>query len=237
MKSYVSNNEINELCEALIFDYTKSRKCTSVDIEGFITNYLNLDIVYVVFADEDMSKEGYLSDGKSPLLIYENGKARKVVFPKYTIVLDRYLLKKEQSGRHRFTLAHEAGHYIMSKHNPEQTIPSYRRSFDGERDYSAEEMTAMFSIGEFLADKVAAGLLMPRFIIDSVVGKYYKGKHIKVYGDNIFAPEDKVKLRQMADEIGVSFSALIIRLKNFDYLRYYPVNIYLQKYLMAGDEL
>lgn len=45
MKSYVSDREINELGEALIKDYRKGKnKGTCVDIEGFITEYLKLNI-------------------------------------------------------------------------------------------------------------------------------------------------------------------------------------------------
>ena len=46
MKSFVSTSEVNELCEALVLDYVKgSSKSFCVDIEGFITEYLKLNII------------------------------------------------------------------------------------------------------------------------------------------------------------------------------------------------
>lgn len=237
MKSFVSVNEVNELCEALILDFVKSTKHICVDIEGFITEYLKLNIVYAPFAEDDATKEGFLSDGKQGIWIYKNKKKEYTVFPKFTIVLDQYLLREEESGRRRFTLAHEAGHFLLCKHNPEQTVPSYRRTFDTEREYTKEEISDMFSLGEFFADKMAACLLMPHFIIEKAMRKYYRNKKVVVYGNNIFAPEDKVKLRKMADDIGVSFSALVIRLKNLRCFDYHETAEYIDKYLKAGDTL
>ena len=237
MKSFVSVNEVNELCEALILDFMKSTKHICVDIEGFVTDYLYLNVIYIPFAETDTSKFGFLSDGKQGLWVYKNKKKEYVVFPKYTIVIDKYLLREDESGRRRFTLAHEAGHYLLSKHNPEQTVPSYRRTFDAERDYTKEEISEMFSLGEFFADKMAACLLMPRFIIEKAMIKYYKNKLIPVYGNNIFASEDKVKLRNMADDIGVSYSALVIRLKNLCCFDYHEAVEYIDKYLKVGDVL
>lgn len=83
MKSFVSVNEVNELCEALILDFMKSTKHICVDIEGFITDYLNLNIVYIPFAETDTSKFGFLSDGKQGLWVYRNKKKEYVVFPKF----------------------------------------------------------------------------------------------------------------------------------------------------------
>lgn len=97
MKSFVSVNEVNELCEALILDFMKSTKHICVDIEGFITDYLNLNIVYIPFAETDTSKFGFLSDGKQGLWVYRNKKKEYVVFSKYTIVIDQYLLVRDEN--------------------------------------------------------------------------------------------------------------------------------------------
>ena len=67
MKSFVSVNEVNELCEALILDFIKSTKHICVDIEGFITDYLNLNIVYIPFAERKL--KSVLE--KSPAALFE----------------------------------------------------------------------------------------------------------------------------------------------------------------------
>jgi len=236
MKSYVSDREINELGEALIKDYRKGKnKGTCVDIEGFITEYLKLNIVYAAFAEDDPNKIAFLSDGVQPLFIYEGKKKISKVFPKFTIILDKFLLRDEESGRRRFSLAHEAGHYLLCLHNPDQVVPSYRREYDSEREYSNSELSEMFSMNELFADKMAASLLMPNFILKKVVKKYYDINRIPIFGGSIFHSKDKKKLRKMSDDLGVSFTALVIRLKNLDYIEYRSANEYIDKHLQVGE--
>ena len=86
------------------------------DIEGFITDFLKLPILYEAFAEDDPSKIGFLSDGITPLIVYRAGKKTPVVFPKDTIVIERFLQRSDESGRRRFTLAHEAAHFILNRH-------------------------------------------------------------------------------------------------------------------------
>lgn len=54
----------------------------SVDIDGFVTKYLKLPIIYQKFAEDDMSKLGFISDGKTPLSIFLSEKKIKKYFPK-----------------------------------------------------------------------------------------------------------------------------------------------------------
>ena len=123
MKPFTSFQELDALGEGLSMDYiarTHRWNARCFDIEGFITDYLGLAIVYESFAEKDSSKIGFLSNGIDPLLVYRNGTATPIVFPKDTIVVERYLLKPEESSRKRFTLAHEAAHKVMERHVPMQ---------------------------------------------------------------------------------------------------------------------
>ena len=68
--SLVSFQELDVLGEGLVKDYAKKvhrSNAMCLDIEGFITDYLGLSIAYESIAEEDMSKIGFLADGKSPL--------------------------------------------------------------------------------------------------------------------------------------------------------------------------
>jgi hypothetical protein len=44
------------------------------------------------------------SDGATPLLVHQDGKIIPFVFPKDTIVLDKFLLAEKEQGRRRFTM-------------------------------------------------------------------------------------------------------------------------------------
>ena len=66
------------------------------------------------------------------------------------------------------------------------------------------------SFSETHADRLSSVFLMPRFILRKVMKKYKCENGLPVYGWNVFALEDKLKLRKMADCMGVSFRALVI---------------------------
>lgn len=121
MKTFTSFHELDALGEGLSRDYiTRTHRWNArcFDIEGFITDYLGLHIIYESFAEKDRSKIGFLANGITPLLVYRDGVIASIVFPKDTIVLERFLLRPEESSRRRFTLAHEAAHKIMERHVP-----------------------------------------------------------------------------------------------------------------------
>ncbi len=65
MKSCFTNYEIEELAEGMMRQYLgQQRKIPlRVDIEGFLTNYLRLPLEYHRFAEEDLGKIGFISDG------------------------------------------------------------------------------------------------------------------------------------------------------------------------------
>ena len=61
---------------------------------------------------------------------------------------------------------------------------------------------------------MGASLLMPRRIIENALAKYNQSNPIKVYGDNTIASKEKAVIRRMAAYIGVSYTALVIRLRD-----------------------
>lgn len=236
LRSYVSCKELDELGEGLVKDFlekTNQKNALYVDMEGFISSYLGLPIVYESFCEMDTSKLGFLSDGKTPLYVVRNGKSKPVVFAKDTIVLDKYLTIKSEFGKRRFTLAHEVAHKLLEKHNPMQAA-AFRREFNSDEAYNADALTEMFSMNEMQADRLAAAILMPEFLVKRVFDKYSRGKAIKLYGGTVMAPHDKVKARKIADCLGVSFSALIIRLKNFKLIEQHDLQEYIHS-LKGGD--
>lgn len=47
--------------------------------------------------------------------------AKIMIISNISVVLDKYLLLKSEFGKRRFTLAHEAAHKLLEKHNPMQS--------------------------------------------------------------------------------------------------------------------
>lgn len=237
MSSFISYRELDQLGDGIVKSYLKRSgvrgptKC--VDIEG-LANSLGLEIVFVSFAEEDLDKIGFLADGKTPLKIRKDRSIVSFTFPLGTIVLDKFLHRDNESGRCRFTVAHEVAHFLLNRHIP---VPSYRRVFDAERTYTCEEMHQQFNMTENQADKLAAALLMPRFIVAQALADYNNGEPVTVYGNYVYSPEVRVVIQKIAAQIGVSPTALSIRLKQLDMINNRPLSEYIENSLLAGGDV
>ena len=233
MKKCIPNKELDELGEGLVLAHLKKMKTARlpkcVDIEG-LANSLGLKVVYEKFAEDDLDKIGFLADGRTHLKIIRSSKIVSFLFPLGTIVVDVSLRRENESGKRRFTIAHEVAHYIIDRHNPQ---PQYQRTFDAERSYSANELRQQFNLIESQADKLAAALLMPHFIVETALKDFNGGNKVRIYGDNVLDPEDRIKINQMAAQIGVSYTALLIRLRQFRWLDYHPLSEYIESTLLG----
>ena len=234
---YMSRAELEEISEGLITAYANkfsNRVIQSIDIEHFITEFLMLRIEYASFVEDDAGRIGFLADGATPLLVHQDGKIIPFVFPKDTIVLDKFLLAEKEQGRRRFTMAHEASHHILSKMYAMPSEGRFHAEYDSERSYSKEELAQMFASVEWQADTMGASLLMPRRIIENALAKYNQSNPIKVYGDNTITSKDKAVIRRMAAYIGVSYTALVIRLRDMGLFEYHNILEYISNELNLG---
>ena len=165
-KPFLRNSEIDELCERLIYEYMGDDGAGKpVDIIGFTTGFLKLTILYANIAEEDMSKLGFLADGRTPLLVSCKGQTVSHVFPEKTIVLDRFLKAEKERNRRFFTIAHEAFHYLNSLVNNVPQQAAFHNEFDLDCHYTREDFARMMSVQECQADRGAAALLMPKSLL------------------------------------------------------------------------
>ncbi|NCD03862.1 MAG: ImmA/IrrE family metallo-endopeptidase [Clostridia bacterium] len=238
MNTYKTRAELDELSEGLITLYLS--KCNQsvpyIDIEKFITDFLNLKIQYVSFAEDDKGKAGFLANGATPLLIYHKKKIVPFVFPDGTILIDKFLLSNNESNRKRFALAHEASHYILNRVQNAKTVSRFNNSFDSEKVYTTEEFKQMFNSAEWQADNMAASLLMPIPFIENAINNFTK-EPIKIYGKTTFTNNDKVLLREIANYLKVSYTALVIRIKNTSLLEHHDISEYIAQELNLGGTL
>ena len=237
MNTMTSYQELDALGEGLAYGYMKKRKrlgSAAFDIEGFVTDYLGLTIVYESIAEDDSSKIGFLSDGRRPLKVIRNNESSAVVFPVNTVVIDRYLLRNGESARRRFTLAHEAAQMILNVHVPLQMEACFRSEYDNELVYSIEDQQRMFSLNESFADRLGAAVLMPMFLVSRVLKKHNNNRKVICYDGGVFSQSQKVAIQKMANDLGVSYSALINRLRELDFLEIHPIDEYITEKLGLG---
>ena len=236
MSTYISNCELEELGEGLIRHYLEQThvhmagRC--IDIEG-LANYLGLTVVFETFAEEDPDKIGFLSDGRTPLKIRKKGRIIPFCFPFGTIVLDTFLRQDRESGKRRFTIAHEIAHFVLERHNP---VPQFYRVYDPQQQYTLLELKSHMTMTENQADRLAAVILMPPVTVNQALMGFNKGRRIIVYGQNVYANKERRIIRRMAAQVGVSFSAMQIRLRELDLLEYHPLDEYVEENLLGGKQ-
>ena len=194
---------------------------------------MKLPLLYRSFAEQDTDKIGFIADGITPLRIHEDGTSCLCVFPKGTIVIERSLRRENESGRRRFTISQECAHDLLDK-----TIPAaaFHREFAGERDYTPEDFRNLFSFHETLIDRMGAALLMPRFMVRNVVAMHGCAGGIPVFGDRVMRTTDKLRIKQMANTMGVSFSAFLIRLRELGYLSRRPLYEFITEEMGLGQD-
>ena len=90
MTNYISQAEAEELCEAMLRQYLgrDAPVPQSVDIDGFVRDYLKCTILYEAFAEDDPNKIGFTGDGRTPIKINRDRQTVYVELTYKTIVLE-----------------------------------------------------------------------------------------------------------------------------------------------------
>lgn len=81
---------------------------------------------------------------------------------------------------------------------------------------------------------MGASLLMPRYIIENAMAKFHNSQPIKMYGNSTITQKDKAIIRNMAVYVGVSYTALLIRLRELGMLEYHDISEYISTELNLG---
>ena len=219
MKKIYNNEDVERISSEVLVSYLrrigKGEEIPAyIDIDDFVANYLHCPVVY-----ENIHKSsdclGYVSNGVKPLLVYRDHEVREVVFPKDTIILDRYLCYPTQETKRRFTLAHEAGHIITSRINRINQEACYHEN-NGVQKRSKEELKSRFSLLEVFANRFAACLLMPAETVKKYIHSYFGQDKIMLDEYGHLSTYDKALLGEIADKMNVSMSALLLRLNELE---------------------
>lgn len=236
MKNYISRAEADELCDGLIMEYIgRSAGVPSyVDIGGFVRDFLKCTVLYESIAETNEDRIGFTGDGKRALRIRKKGIIKEVVYPKNTIVLDKYLLNSNEDNHRRFVLGHEAGHILVNRIDPDSPACFHHFSDRERMNYSMDDMRERYSINEWQANVIAAALLMPRYVMINALKRFNGGRRLPVYGESVFHPREKAILSKMASSLRVSYTALIIRLRDLGMLNRHDVTDYIRKELRLG---
>lgn len=151
-----------------------------------------------------------------------------MIYPKGTVVIDRFLLQPDRSSQRRFTLAHEAPHVIFERMSPTAAGPCFNRLHYNEKQYSFQELREHLSICEAQTDRLASVLLMPQFLVAQTIEEGRQGQKVPLYGSTALKSKDKLSVQNMADKMGVTFTALLIRLRELCFIEHRSISEYIE---------
>lgn len=235
----IDDRRINELTEAIVLEYLKRtkqnpKKMICVDLDGIAKDYFGFDIRYETIAEDDPDIVAFSANGIKPLRVKINNEIADIVFHKNTIVLDNYYKQPHNSIQRRLTLSHELGHKIYERIAPGHDQGNYKKIFDSERNYSFDQLKEQLKVTEVQATQVGCALLMPHFLLYNTLMRVTKKKTFTVYGDHQMLPEASLKLKQMADDIGVSVNMLFIQFKKHNLIDFRAIGEYIELVGLEG---
>jgi len=233
MVEKIQYDRINELTEEIVLSYLRTtgqdpKTVACIDIDGIAKDFYGFEIRYEAIVEEDEDKIAFSANGIRPLRVMRNGKAEDIVFPTTTIVLDSYLRRPENSIQRRLNLSHELGHKIYAKISSGHNQGNYHRIFDSTRDYDLEELRPQMNIIEAEATQAGCGLQMPSFLLKNTLKRVTKRSKFTVYGNHQMLPNDSLKFKKMAEDMGVSPNMLYIQLKKNKLIIFKPIEDYLK---------
>lgn len=130
-----------------------------------------------------------------------------------TILIEKDLITQPGNrGRCNFSIAHENAHQILNSLSCDDWAHSAR---DHEVWFHRENVSFQWS--EWQADTLASLLLMPQEIVLRSMKLFDLGEKVHLL-NRVFAPVQYERFRALADFLGVSLTALAIRMKKLGLL-------------------
>ncbi|QAT61996.1 ImmA/IrrE family metallo-endopeptidase [Acidilutibacter cellobiosedens] len=239
----LSRMEIENIAERILKDYDNKilSKPNSLDIEDFVEIYLDLYMDYKDLSN-NQSILGMTVFNDCYVTIYdpENNDVKDIPVREGTIFIDNSFLNSNQIGRKRFTLGHEASHWLLHKfkygfdsnqmtfldESPQKLVPVTKCRKDN-IERSANIVRKLVSDDDWVewqADYLASTLLMPKATFSRVVKKKFIEKGItKGYyeynNDKNLDLWINTVVSELADIFNVSITAAKIRLKNLEFVK------------------
>lgn len=228
---YITNDALDSYAEALVADFAPERRRVPgpVNAENFAEYYLKMPVEYRrISSDRQILAMTAFNTGVLQIVSEDTGMPEPMIVRAGTIIVDPSLTAKRNLPRLRFTLMHEASHwlihrYAFSEDNPFGPPGVYENQYlaakEGRIDYSRsqKERTDIERI-ERQADFLASAILIPRPALRAAYrdyfGYYGEKPHRVVRGVNAMDDCHALQLPEYtAQTFNVSKRAALIRLE------------------------
>lgn len=163
--------------------------------------------------------------------ILEDGTQLIEVFQPRDVVINSSLAGDKCTGCRNFTIAHEAAHQILADLFP----ADYGKDAKHRGHISYRERNNHFSWEEWQADTLAAELLMPTFLINAEIKRVGLQIQNGILYKSTSDPNYR-KILDMAQAMGVSWSAIRIRLQQMQIIKGFPVHCHPLDIIHIGEK-
>ena len=215
----LSRDNLEDLASSIIEDFYQGKAlCLEpVNIEVLASEYLGLRVSY-----ENLSSDGSILGVTAYAPCTLELTDSTVDLEANSVLLDLSLspeIAKSPAliGRRRFTLAHECAHQILFRYESAIAQEEVRKQYACRKCFSLRELKSYEDWYEWQADTLGAALLMPEELIKLALFLCTNHGRITRYGD-WFPPPEYRHLDDISRILGVSHSALLIRLSHLGYL-------------------
>ncbi len=234
----LSQKNIEEIAAAVTRDFNEFYfGCSSEDtrrmargtpIDQFAKEYLGMNVSFARLSS-DGSICGLTAYADTEYITEEMGVKRVIPLRKNQILMDASFIQPGQvyklCGKRRFTLAHECAHQILFQMESETVRSSCTQKYSARTAYSLRDLKTREDWNEWQANVLGAAILMPQKEIDLAMWYFAGGKKLINY-EGVFAYRDKLSLTMLCQQLAVSKSAAVIRLRQLGYIEDRPYQEY-----------
>lgn len=234
----LSQKNIEEIAAAVTKDFNEFYfGCSSEDtrrmargtpIDQFAKEYLGMNVSFARLSS-DGSICGLTAYADTEYITEEMGVKRVIPLRKNQILMDASFIQPGQvyklCGKRRFTLAHECAHQILFQMESETVRSSCTQKYSARTAYSLRDLKTREDWNEWQANVLGAAILMPQKEIDLAMWYFAGGKKLINY-EGVFAYRDKLSLTMLCQQLAVSKSAAVIRLRQLGYIEDRPYQEY-----------
>ena len=152
------------------------------------------------------------------------------IFMPRDVVIDSALAADRCTGCRNFTIAHEAAHHILADLFPND----YGKAVKCRGHIAYRERNGKPSWEEWQADTLAAELLMPTFLINAEIERVALTLPNGILYKSVSDPNYE-KILEMAARMGVSWSAIRIRLQQMQVIKGKPIHCHPLDIIRFGE--
>ena len=175
----------------------------AVNMERMAEEYFGLSVRYGPLSVQSVSV------WKQTGLHFADGSVHLI--PAGTILVDDALRSEKQRGRRNLAIAKECARQLLFWKEPDAEARA-ARMLPVQSVVTPQQLRAACTVNEWEVNTLASAILMPAAVLNTILSLFYADAPICVYGRGRFSASDSRLLDTLSSILGVTRSALVLRL-------------------------